>query len=79
MSDTIYKCKTCGTEMYEVDSHEDGNGSDWITLWCPECGAFCGPFMEKWGPEEHHWRFPKMTAFPEVKAHLVLSRDGPKE
>ena len=79
MSEETYKCKNCGTEMEEVDRYEDGNYRDQISLWCPECGTYCGSFGERFGPSDYHWKFPKMTAFPEVKAHLTLSRDGPKE
>lgn len=79
MSEEIYKCENCGTEMDEVGRHEDGNYRDQIALWCPECGTHCGSFGERSGPSDHRWRFPRMTAFPEVKAALAFLKDGAEE
>lgn len=73
------RCKNCGTAMEQIASHEDDKARDHVMLWCPECGTVCGEFMEKWGPQDDDWRFPKMTDSPEVRAALILGRDESKK
>jgi hypothetical protein len=71
-------CKNCGNWMEQIASREDSQARDYIMLWCPECGTVCGEFMERHGPQDDDWRFPKMTAFPEIKAALIIGREDPK-
>lgn len=78
MSNWNGECRVCGAVMEEIERHEaGGNYADYITVWCPDCGTICGSFEERRGPSEHHWRTPNMS--PELKTHIIISRDNAKE